>query len=69
MLMHFSDMQANRQMDIYNIYTLFFFFFFFSFILSHFYVGSMYDDIRLHVARSYTSSADSPFCIYIYSFM
>ena len=27
---------------------------------SHFYVGSMYDDIRLHVARSYTSSANSP---------
>ena len=24
---------------------------------SHFYVGSMCDDIRLHVARSYTSSA------------
>ena len=22
---------------------------------SHFYVGSMYDDISLHVARSYTS--------------
>ena len=39
------------------------FFFFFSFILSHFYVGSMYDDIRLHVARSYTSSADSPFSL------
>ena len=28
---------------------------------SHFYVGSMCDDISLHVARSYTSSADSPF--------
>ena len=27
---------------------------------SHFYVGSMYDDIRLHVARSDTPSADSP---------
>ena len=27
---------------------------------NHFYVGSMYDDIRLQVARSYTSSADSP---------
>ena len=27
---------------------------------SHFYVGSVYYDIRLHVARSYTSSADSP---------
>ena len=27
------------------------------------YVGSMYDDIRLHVARSYTSSADSPFSL------
>ena len=26
---------------------------------SHFYVGSMYYDTRLHVARSYTSSADS----------
>ena len=24
---------------------------------------SMYDDIRLHVARSYTSSADSPFSL------
>ena len=30
---------------------------------SHFYVGSMYDDVRLHVARSYTSSADSPFSL------
>ena len=30
---------------------------------SHFYVGSMYDDIRLHVARSYTSSANSPFSL------
>ncbi len=30
---------------------------------SNFYVGSMYDDIRLHVARSYTSSADSPFSL------
>ena len=30
---------------------------------SHFYVGSIYDDIRLHVARSYTSSADSPFSL------
>ena len=28
---------------------------------SHFYMGSMYDDIRLHVAWSHTSSADSPF--------
>ena len=28
---------------------------------SHFYVGYMYDDIHLHVARSYTSSADGPF--------
>ena len=28
---------------------------------SHFYVGSMYDVIRLHVARSYASFADSPF--------
>ena len=27
---------------------------------SHFYVGAMYDDIRLHVARSDTPSADSP---------
>ena len=26
-----------------------------------FYEGLMYDDIRLHVAQSYTSSADSPF--------
>ena len=30
---------------------------------SHFYVGAMYDDIRLHVAWSYTSSADSPFSL------
>ena len=30
---------------------------------SHFDVGSMYDDIRLRVARSYTSSADSPFSL------
>ena len=30
---------------------------------SNFYVESMYDDIRLHVARSYTSSADSPFSL------
>ena len=30
---------------------------------SHFYVGSMYDDFRLHVAPSYTSSADSPFSL------
>ena len=30
---------------------------------SHFYVGSMYDDIRLHVAWSCTSSADSPFSL------
>ena len=30
---------------------------------SHFYVGSMYDDIRLHVEPSYTSSADSPFSL------
>ena len=28
---------------------------------SHSYVGSMYDDILLHVAWSYTSSAGSPF--------
>ena len=28
---------------------------------SHFDVGSMYDDIRLHLARSYTSSSDGPF--------
>ena len=28
---------------------------------SHFYVGSKYDAIRLHAARSYTSSASSPF--------
>ena len=28
--------------------------------LSHFYVGSMWDDSRLHAARSYTSSPDSP---------
>ena len=30
---------------------------------SNFYVGSMYDDIRLHVARSHTPSADSPFSL------
>ena len=30
---------------------------------SHFYMESMYDNIRLHVARSYTSSADSPFSL------
>ena len=30
---------------------------------SHFYVGSMYDDIRLQVARSFTSSPDSPFSL------
>ena len=28
---------------------------------SHVYVGSMHDDIRLHVTRSHTSSTDSPF--------
>ena len=28
---------------------------------SHFNVGSLFDDIRLHIAWSYTSSADSPF--------
>ena len=27
---------------------------------SYFYVGSIFDDIHLHVARSYTSLADSP---------
>ena len=27
---------------------------------------SMNDDIRLHVARSYTSSADSPFSLTVY---
>ena len=32
-------------------------------LLLHFYVGSMYDGIRLHVARSYTSSSDSPFSL------
>ena len=31
--------------------------------LSHFYVGSMWDDSRLHAARSYTSSPDSPFSL------
>ena len=36
---------------------------FFSFILFPLYVGSMYDDISLHVARSYTSSAYSPFSL------
>ena len=30
---------------------------------SHFYVGSIYDDVRLHVAWSYTSSPDSPFSL------
>ena len=30
---------------------------------SQFYVGSMYDNIHLHVAWSYTSSADSPFSL------
>ena len=30
---------------------------------SHFYEGSMYGDMRLRVARSYTSSADSPFSL------
>ena len=30
---------------------------------SHFYVGLMYDDIHLRVARSYTSSVDSPFSL------
>ena len=28
---------------------------------SHFYVGSLFVDIHLHVARSYTSTPDSPF--------
>ena len=31
--------------------------------LSHFYVGSMWDDSRLRAARSYTSSPDSPFSL------
>ena len=31
--------------------------------LSHIYVGSMWDDSRLHAARSYTSSPDSPFSL------
>ena len=31
--------------------------------LSHFYEGSMWDDSRLHAARSYTSSPDSPFSL------
>ena len=35
----------------------------FYFMFSHFYVGSMNDDILLHVARSSTSSADSPFSL------
>ena len=30
---------------------------------SHFYVGSMFHDIRPHVARSYTSSIDGPFSL------
>ena len=37
------------------------FFFFFAFVVFPVNVGSIYHDIRLHVARSYTSSADSPF--------
>ena len=31
--------------------------------LSHFYVGSIWDDSRLHAAQSYTSSPDSPFSL------
>ena len=31
--------------------------------LSHFYVGPMWDDSRLHAARSYTSSPHSPFSL------
>ena len=34
-----------------------------SWSLSHFYVGSIWDDSRLHAARSYTSSPDSPFSL------
>ena len=30
---------------------------------SHFHMRYIYDDIRLHVARSYTSSPDSPFSL------
>ena len=37
--------------------------FFFFFIVFQLYVGSMYDDIRLHVTRSYTSSADNTFSL------
>ena len=33
------------------------------YICSHLYVGSMYDEIRLHVAWSYNSPADSPFSL------
>ena len=36
---------------------------FYSILIPTFMSGSMYDDIRLHVARSYTSSADSPFSL------
>ena len=31
--------------------------------LSHFYVGSIWDDSRFHAARSYTSSPNSPFSL------
>ena len=43
---------------------IFLFFFYVIYILcSHFYVGSMYDEIRLHVAWSYNASADSSFSL------
>ena len=58
-VLEFARPQRKRTQRCYPL----FFFFFFSFILSHFYVGSMYDNIRLHVARIYTSSADSPFSL------
>ena len=35
--------------------------------LSHFYMGSMWDDSHLHAARSYTSSPGSPFSLRSFS--
>ena len=63
---HTYDCVLNFKYDIrHTVCFIFVFFCFFpSFILySQFYVGSMYDNIRLHVAWSYTSSADSPFSL------
>ena len=59
---HTCDCVLFFKYDIrHTVCFIFFFCFFPSFIFSQFYVGSMYDNIRLHVAWSYTSSADSPF--------